>query len=146
MFRFQEVRLAAFLVIVVAVASCSKEDSKWIDLGQTSDEHVYVDKRIAVPKEEPSYIEVHTLWNLHKPLTRPEGSNIRSIVSKLLIDCNRNMASEFDYVYYAEPMGTGSVIGSATRGRKEAADDFVEIKYPAVKAIADWACVATGRK
>jgi hypothetical protein len=139
-------RLITVVVVATFFMGCSKNDAKWIEVGYTPEMHFYIEKRVEMGSKVGSpFLGLKMLWDFNSPQTRPEGDIYKSVVLKLLIDCNNFKAADFEYTNYSGQMTTGSIVSSGERNLKVAEQELKEIKHPATKAVAEMACKRFGK-
>ncbi len=133
-------RLAAFLLLTIFAAGCSKEAPKWVETGTTPDMKVYMEQHVdTITRSESKFLTVEMLWDYNYPQIRPEGE-YKSVVVKLLIDCDHKKGADYSYTYYSENMASGVVVDTGERDIKVAEYALKDIKNPSTKAVADLAC------
>lgn len=133
-------RLAAYLLLTIFAAGCSKEDPKWVEVGAASDMKIYMEQHVeTIARIESTFVSVKMLWDYNYPQIRSEGE-YKSVVVMLLIDCNHAKAADYGYINYSENMASGVVVASGERDIKVAEHTLRDIQNPSTKAVADLAC------
>ncbi len=134
------------LICFSSVVGCTKEKTKWMEVGDSPEMHVYIGKRIEMgSKAESPFVGVSMLWDYHQPKVNPAGMEYRSFETKLLVDCKRMLAADAEYSRYSGQMATGNKVDSGERDLKEAERELREIQGSATKEVANMACNRAGK-
>lgn len=137
------VRAVSVFILCFALYGCNQPSTgEWIEVGkyQSDNSSFYMHSQIKAFESDIGLVAITSRFEFKNPLSNAPGESYRSVVSKLLLDCVENTASEIARLAYKGSDAKGDMYVITNRTPEEAKALLAKIDDPAIRALHFAAC------